>query len=180
MGRAATWTDGLVALLKSILACPKPVIARVHGATRAGGVGVVAACDLAIASQSATFALPEVRLGTVPAVIAVVLFRKMGYSRALQYSLTGEEFPATSAYDSGLVTAIADDADLARETQRYIDCLRLAGERALATTKFIANSIDRVETDQAFAEMQLLSESIAEWPEARERMDSFRRSSGRS
>ena len=119
-------------LLRAIVASPKPVIARVGGAARAGGIGLLAACDIAVAHSTATFAFTEVRLGIVPAVImATVLPRVAGSARELL--LTGEVFDGTRAAAIGLVNAAVEDVDA--EVARYADLLARGGPTALAETK---------------------------------------------
>ena len=75
---------------------PKPVIGRINGAARAGGMGLVAACDLAIGVESASFAVNEVRIGVIPAIISVVLLRKLSLNRRMELFLTGEPLAAPS------------------------------------------------------------------------------------
>src|SRR5215471_10709623 len=87
----------------AIATCPKPVIARVHGAALGGGAGVVAACDIAIALESAQFGFTEVKLGIIPGVISPFVIARIGAGRAREYFLTGERFPASVAFDIGLI-----------------------------------------------------------------------------
>src|SRR5262249_41813044 len=83
---------GLVPILTAMWDAPKPIVGRINGAARAGGVGLVAACDIAVAAESATFGLSEVRIGVIPATIAVVLVPKIGEARALELWLAGGGF----------------------------------------------------------------------------------------
>jgi enoyl-CoA hydratase/carnithine racemase len=103
------------ASLPDVLSClvglPQPVIARVNGHVRGGGVGLVAACDLAVAAPSATFAFSEVRVGVAPAVIAVPGLRVMDRRAFARYALTGEPFGAADAASAGLLTTVTDDVD---------------------------------------------------------------------
>jgi methylglutaconyl-CoA hydratase len=89
--------------------CPHPVIARVHGAALGGGAGLVAACDIAIALESAQFGFTEVKLGIIPAVISPFVVARIGLSNAREYFLTGERFPAPIAREIGLVQHVAPD-----------------------------------------------------------------------
>ncbi|MCM2387574.1 enoyl-CoA hydratase-related protein [Streptomyces albipurpureus] len=123
------------ALLTSIWESPKPVVAKLAGPARAGGVGLVAACDLAIASRSVTFAFPEVRIGVVPAVISVPVLRRVHPRAAQELFLTGEVFGAERAAAIGLITAAVADDDLDAEVRRYTDMLRLGAPAALAGAK---------------------------------------------
>jgi methylglutaconyl-CoA hydratase len=113
----------------------KPVICRVNGAARAGGIGLVAACDLAIAAEGATFAFSEVRIGVVPAVISVPCLRRMPSRAAAEYFLTGEVFQASRAVEIGLLTRAVPAEDLDKETDRYARLLMRGGPDALAATK---------------------------------------------
>ena len=87
----------------TIAKCPKPVIARIHGAALGGGAGAAAASDIAIAVESATFGFTEVKLGIVPGVISPFVISKIGPARAREYFITGERFPAATALNMGLV-----------------------------------------------------------------------------
>ena len=113
----------------------KPVIARVNGAARAGGIGLIAACDIAIAAEHASFAFSEVRIGVVPAVISVPCLRRMPSRAAAEYFLTGEVFHATRAVEIGLLTKAVAVEDLDAEVSRYADMLRRGAPNALAATK---------------------------------------------
>jgi methylglutaconyl-CoA hydratase len=121
------------ALLQRIYDFGKPVIARVNGKARAGGIGLIAACDIAIAAAGADFAFTEVRLGLVPAVISVPVLPRLHPSAALELFLTGETFDAARAKEIGLVNVVVDDVDA--EVARYTGMLRLCEPRALAATK---------------------------------------------
>ncbi len=121
------------ALLQRLWFYDKPVLARVKGKARAGGVGLIAACDLAIGANDADFALTEVRLGLVPAVISSLLLPLLDPRALMRVCLTGEVFGAAAAAEMGLLTEVAEDVDAA--TRRYTDLLLLAEPGALATTK---------------------------------------------
>jgi methylglutaconyl-CoA hydratase len=101
----------LGALMRTLSHLRKPTIARVHGAAYGGGVGLVACCDIALASHAATFALSEVRLGLVPAVIAPYVVAAIGERPARRYFMTGERFDAAEAWRLGLLHDIAPDDD---------------------------------------------------------------------
>lgn len=101
----------LAQMLHTIWACPKPVIARVHGDTYAGGVGLVAACDIVVAAQPVQFCLSEARLGLMPATISPYVIRAMGEQASRRYFITAERFDATEALRLGFVHAVtAPDA----------------------------------------------------------------------
>lgn len=110
---AAARARGLTALLRAIVASPLPVIAAINGHVRAGGFGLVGACDIAVAGPRSTFALTEARIGVAPAIISLTLLPKMSTRAAARYYLTGETFDATEAAEIGLITMAADDVDAA-------------------------------------------------------------------
>jgi enoyl-CoA hydratase/carnithine racemase len=101
----------LADVLSCLVGLPQPVIARVNGHVRGGGLGLVAACDLAVAAPSATFAFSEVRVGVAPAVIAVPGLRVMDRRAFARYALTGDPFGAADAAVAGLLTTVTDDVD---------------------------------------------------------------------
>jgi len=128
---------GLPAVLQRIVECPLPVICRVNGHVRAGGLGLVAACDIAIAPDDATFAFSEVRVGVAPAVIAVVcrpLMQPRAYARL---TLTGAPFTAAEAAEWGLITMVAAADELDRCLGDVLAELRLGAPSAIARTKRI-------------------------------------------
>ena len=125
MKRAAAYDEernreearAMEAMFRAIDDCPKPVIAAVHGAAIGGGVGLVAACDIAIAAQAAVFATSEVRLGIVPAVIAPFVIRAIGPRAARRYFLTAERFDAAEALRIGLVGRVVPHERLMEEAR---------------------------------------------------------------
>lgn len=121
MRRAGSWTPAenhadamrLSAMLLAIDTCPKPVIARVHGAVAGGGVGLVACADMAVALETAQFRLSEVRLGLTPATISPFVIAKIGVAQARRWFLTAEGFGAEQAKSMGLTSETASDDDAA-------------------------------------------------------------------
>ena len=113
----------MVTLLRLILEAPKPVVARLNGHVRAGGLGLVGAADIVIASRAVTFAFTEVRIGVAPAIITLTTLGRMTERAAGRYLLTGEKFDAATAADIGLITAAVDDLDAA--AAELYDQLRL-------------------------------------------------------
>ena len=108
------------------------MVARLAGPARAGGVGLVAACDLAVAADTATFAFTEVRIGVVPAVIAVTVLPRLLPRAAHELFLTGETFDAARAAAIGLINAAVPAERLDAEVARYVGLLRLGAPGALA------------------------------------------------
>ena len=129
-------------MLRSIRECPKPVIARVHGAAIGGGVGLVAACDMAVAVRSAVFSLSEVKLGIVPAVISPYVLEKIGAGAARRYALTAERFGADEARRLGLVSEVVDTIEeLDACIEGFTDHIRANGPQALAVCKQVLSTV---------------------------------------
>jgi enoyl-CoA hydratase len=103
----------MTTLLRDIVSSPLPVIGAINGHVRAGGFGLVGACDIVVAGPRSTFALTEARIGVAPAIISLTLLPKMSSRAASRYYLTGETFDARAAAEIGLITMAADDVDAA-------------------------------------------------------------------
>lgn len=159
-------------LLQRLWEFGKPVIARVDGKARAGGIGLIAACDLAIAASHADFAFTEVRLGLVPAVISVPVLPLLPHRAVLELCLTGETFDAGRARDIGLLSVVTDSLDA--EVARYTAMLRLGEPSALAGTKAMLRR-DRFGVTMAadFAAMSRLSAGYFAGPAAAEGIAAF-------
>lgn len=114
---------------------PKPIVARVHGPAFAGGMGLVAAADLVVAAEEAEFALPETRIGLVPAMISPYLVRAMGAQQARRYMLTGEKLTAREAQRIGFAHECVPAAELDAAVEKICARLALAGPEALARSK---------------------------------------------
>ncbi|ETW26197.1 enoyl-CoA hydratase [Mycobacterium gastri 'Wayne'] len=110
---AVARTREMTTVLRAIVESPRPVIGAVNGHVRAGGFGLVGACDLVVAGPRSTFALTEARIGVAPAIISLTLLPKLSPRAAARYYLTGETFGASEAAEIGLVTLAADDVDAA-------------------------------------------------------------------
>jgi methylglutaconyl-CoA hydratase len=123
------------ALLETIWTSPKPVVAVVRGPARAGGVGLLAACDVVVAGASASFAFSEVRLGVVPAVISAVVLPRMVTHVAHRLLLTGEVFDAAIAASGGLVDVVAPDDQVDVALAAQLSALAAGAPAALAETK---------------------------------------------
>ena len=136
----------MAALLRAIVEAPLPVIVAVDGHVRAGGMGLVAAADIAVAGPRSTFALTEARIGVAPAIISLTLLPKLSARAAARYYLTGETFDAATAQAIGLITVAADDVD-ATLASLVADIGRgspqgLAASKAL-TTAAVLDGFDR-------------------------------------
>ncbi|WP_067965280.1 enoyl-CoA hydratase-related protein [Nocardiopsis trehalosi] len=126
---------GMADLFAAIMAAPKPVVAKLNGPARAGGIGLVAAADLAFAPDGTTFAFTEVRIGVVPAIISVPVAARMHDRHLARYFLTGEAFDAAAAAEAGLLTAAVPADRMDAEVGAVLDGLRAAAPTALARTK---------------------------------------------
>lgn len=140
----------LAAMLRIIHDCPKPVIARVQGAAYGGGVGLLAACDIVVALESASFCLSEVKLGLLPAVISPYVIKKIGASAAHRYFLTAERFTATEALRIGLISEVVPDA--AMLDAKVLDLLQAIcanGPEALSYCKVLIEHVLHFEWERA-------------------------------
>ncbi|MDT4911102.1 MAG: enoyl-CoA hydratase [Pseudonocardiales bacterium] len=164
-------TRRMLALLRTIVELPKPVVARVDGAVRAGGLGIVGACDIALASEQASFAFTEVRLGLAPAIISLTTLGRMTERAASRYYLTGETFRASAAATSGLITAAVDDLDA--ELATITDALRSCSPQGLAETKPLTTRGARAAFADRADEVQEQSARLFGSEEAREGMLAF-------
>jgi methylglutaconyl-CoA hydratase len=161
------------AILERIWTSPKPVVARLAGPARAGGVGLVAACDLAVAADTTTYAFSEVRIGVVPAVISVTVLPRLDRRAAHELFLTGETFGAARAAAMGLLTAAVPAAELDAEVARSVDMLRKGAPGALAATKQLLIGTPTGSMSERFAAMQELSAGFFAGEEGQEGMRAF-------
>lgn len=161
MRRAAHYDDednlrdarSLAELLRTLDRFSKPTVARVQGSAFGGGVGLVAACDIAIATFDAQFALTEVKLGLLPAVISPYIIAAMGARRARRYMLTAERFSASEAYRIGLVHEIVPgEAELDDAVGEVVDALLAGGPRAQAECKALLRVVENRPVDAALIE----------------------------
>jgi methylglutaconyl-CoA hydratase len=131
----------LADMLRTIYECPKPTIARVHGDAYAGGMGLVAACDVAFAAINANFCLSETRLGLIPATISPYVLRAMGVNAARRYFLTAERFDAAEAYRIGFVHDIAPPGELDTRVNTLLGALMETSANAVRETKLLVREI---------------------------------------
>ncbi|MYS46896.1 enoyl-CoA hydratase family protein [Streptomyces sp. SID5998] len=163
--------DALVALLRQIVALPKPVVARVTGHVRAGGLGLLAACDITAAATTATFAFTEVRIGVAPAVISMTVLPRADPRAVARHYLTGERFDAAEAVRVGLLTAAGDDVDAVLAP--VLDGLRKASPQGLAETKRLLTAKVLETIDREAADLTALSARLFSSDQAREGMTAF-------
>jgi methylglutaconyl-CoA hydratase len=130
----------LADMLRTIHDCPKPVIARVHGDAYAGGMGLVAACDVAVASLAATFCLSETKLGLIPATIGPYVARAIG-NHARRYFLTAEKFDASEAFRIGLVHEIVPPDELDEKVNAVLGALMATSGHAVREAKRLVHDL---------------------------------------
>jgi len=164
-------TTRLLTLLKHIVALPKPVVGSIDGHVRAGGLGLVGACDIVLAGPASTFAFTEVRLGLAPAVISLTTLPRMDSRAASRYYLTGETFDAPTAARIGLITAAVDDIDAG--TIEVLDALRAASPQGLRETKPLLTPAILDGFDARADALADLSARLFASPEAAEGMAAF-------
>ncbi|MBW8310244.1 MAG: enoyl-CoA hydratase/isomerase family protein [Candidatus Paracaedibacteraceae bacterium] len=132
----------LGALFETLDSCSKPTIALIQGGAYGGGVGLVATCDIAIASQDAKFSLTEVRLGIIPAVISPYIIRAIGQRKARQYALTAQQLSADEALQSGLLHYAVPQEQISALTKEVVDDLLKGSPIAQSTTKKLFRAVE--------------------------------------
>jgi methylglutaconyl-CoA hydratase len=138
------------AMLEALERLPQPTVALVNGAAMGGAVGLVACCDIALAAPGARFALSEVRLGLVPAMISPYVIRAIGARQARRWFLTGEAMTAAQAAATGLVHEVAGDAGLMALAARLLDALQAGGPAAQREIKRLIRQVTgRTDTHDA-------------------------------
>ncbi|WP_407838603.1 enoyl-CoA hydratase family protein [Streptomyces sp. DSM 116496] len=157
-----------LALLREIAELPKPVVARVTGHVRAGGLGLLGVCDIAAAGQASTYAFTETHLGVVPAVISAPLLPRLDPRAAARYFLTAEVFDAVEATRIGLLTLHTPDADVDKVLAPVLEGLLKAGPEALAATKRLVTAPVRAALERDGAALTELSARHFASAEARE------------
>lgn len=164
----------LAALLRSLLALAKPVVASIDGHVRAGGMGLLSACDLVVAGPRSTFALTESRLGLAPSVISLTVLPRLSSRDAADLALTGRTLTADQAFDLRFVThAVPDSADLPGTTAAVVADLLRASPQGLRETKELLNAplLQRFDADRSGVVEQ--SARLFASEEAREGMTAF-------
>jgi enoyl-CoA hydratase/carnithine racemase len=160
-----------VGVLRRLMDAEVPTIAAVEGPARAGGIGLMAACDLVVVRRDITFALTEVRIGVAAAIISVPILRRVNASHLAAAFLTGEAFDAAAARDAGLVTHVTDDVPAT--VAGLCDGIRMGAPRAVAETKRMLRLVPTLDRDDAFARMRALSDELFASPDAAEGMAAF-------
>ena len=163
----------IVDLQRLIVSMDKPVVVRAYGAVRAGGIGIVAAADVAIAGESATFALTEVKLGLAAAIISLTVHHKMLPRAAALTTLGGEVFSGADAAAYGLVTLAVPDESIDERVAAVCASLATGAPQGLRESKRILNADLVARIDAKGAEMAALSARLFASDEAREAMTAF-------
>ena len=170
-GGMASGTQRVIAVLRAIIEMPKPVVGSIDGHVRAGGLGLVGACDIVLAGPASTFAFTEVRLGLAPAMISLATLPRMDPRAASRYFLTGETFDAATAARIGLVTEAVDDIDAG--TLAVLDALRAASPQGLRETKPLLTPELLAGFDTRAQDLADLSARLFDSAEAAEGMAAF-------
>ncbi len=171
-GGMDTGTTAIIELMRAIVALPKPVVGSIDGHARAGGLGLIGACDLVLAGPASTFAFSEVRLGLAPAIISLTTLPRLHARAASRYYLTGEKFDAPTAAAIGLITEAVAEIDAS--TRAVLDELRGCSPQGLRETKSLltAAMLAAIDTDGTALARQ--SAWLFDSPEAREGIAAFR------
>jgi methylglutaconyl-CoA hydratase len=162
------------AMLRALNELPKPTIARINGAAYAAGIGLVAACDIAVAADEAVFSISEVRIGLVPSTISPYVLAAIGARAARRYFLTGEPFSAADACRLGLVHKVVPQTGLDEAIEGVISALLAGGPHSQSRAKRLIAEIAGRPVDDALEALTV--RSIAEArasPEGREGMEAF-------
>jgi methylglutaconyl-CoA hydratase len=150
----------LADMLRTIYTCDKPVVARVHGDAYAGGIGLVAACDVAVASLNAEFCLSETKLGLVPATISPYVIRAIGERQARRYMVTAEKFSASEAFRLGLVHELVPPDELDARINQLLGALMATSSAAVSATKRLVREVADRHLDDAL--LDHTAEAIAQ------------------
>jgi methylglutaconyl-CoA hydratase len=182
MRRMADYTQGenladageLAAMLRAIYECPQPTIARVQGDVYAGGMGLVAACDMAVSVDTANYCLSEVKLGLIPATISPYVIRAMGARAAHRYFLTAERFGAAEAHRIGLVHEVVSADALDAKVGELTQALVSASPNAVRACKKLVQDVAEREINDALVAQTVASiADIRASSEGKEGVQSF-------
>jgi enoyl-CoA hydratase/methylglutaconyl-CoA hydratase len=164
---------GLIALFRKVVAHPKPVVAVLAGPVRAGGIGILGACDVVVATDESTFAFTEARLGLAPAVISLTTLPRMTDRAASLTYLSGETFDGREAARIGLVTQAVPTDDLEPAVASVVASLAKSTTQGLSETKHLLNSRLLADIDGQGDDLAAMSARLFGSDEAREAMRAF-------
>ena len=173
-GAGASGPNAFVSILTTIWNSPKPVIAAVNGAAFAGGLGLIAAADIAICVDPVTFSFSEVRIGVIPAIISVVCLPKIGAHNGMRLFLTGETFGALQAVQYGLIHEAVPALLLEEAVSRQVEMITRGGPIAVGEAKRLIRRIASPALEENFAWTQEKSAALFASAEAAEGMTAFR------
>ena len=171
-GREASTADATLAIstMFRLATFPKPTVAAVQGPAYGAGVGLVLACDIVVASETARFALSEVRIGLVPGLVAPMMADAVGRREARRYLMTGEPFDAREALRIGMVHEVVPAGALDEAVSRQVEMLKAGGPKALAgTKKLLAGGYD----ETRLRDIVQMAVEQRDTPEAREGIAAF-------
>lgn len=168
---AAPDSSPMIRIMERLMDAACPTIAAVDGAVRAGGMGIMASCDLIVVNPSVTFSLPEVRIGVAPALVLVPLLRRVAPSLLAATTLTGEPIDAATAQRIGLVTHVAED--VAEQVAAIVANIKLGAPTAVTESKRALWSVAGRDRAEALSAMKVLSESLFARADAQEGMRAF-------
>jgi methylglutaconyl-CoA hydratase len=165
--------ERLAGLFAAVAEFPKPIVGRLHGAVLGGGVGLTCACDIAVASDDATFGLTEVRLGILPAVISPYVIRRLGDAHARELMLTGERLGAADALRVGLVHHVAPAAQLDARVDERVGELLKGAPYAQTRTKTLLERFGATSWDEYRAALPRTLAEVRSGAEAKDGLAAF-------
>ncbi|MCP4756093.1 MAG: enoyl-CoA hydratase [Proteobacteria bacterium] len=162
------------AVLNQVLNSSKPVIAAINGAAYAGGLGLVAASDIVVTSEEASFSFSEVKIGVIPAIISVVCLRKLGTHHGMRLFITGDRFSGQDAVTYGLAHRAVPLDELSAAVQKEIDAIKLGGPNAVAESKRLVRTVPELSIEEGFKVTEEWSLKMFMSEEGQEGMAAFR------
>lgn len=172
-GSMSDATTAVIELLTTLVELDKPVIARIAGHVRAGGMGIVGACDLAVAAETASFAFTEARIGLTPAIISLTTLDLMQPRAAARYYLTGETFDAAMAAEFGLITIATSSGSIDDVIAALAEQIRETSPQGSAETKRLLTAVRRRRLAHESADLAALSARLFASDEAQEGIRAF-------
>lgn len=160
-------------VMRAMRACPKPVIGRINGSTLAGGLGLVAACDLAYAADHAKFGLPEVKVGVFPLMVSVLLMRQMPARRLAELAFLGEPFGAAEAERYSIVNQVVPAAELDARINAVTDRLSMNAPGAIAFGKKALAELSCLDVDAGLVRAEAMIAELGAGDESREGRAAF-------
>lgn len=171
-------STALKTMLQSIVECPKPVIAMVHGPAIAGGCGLATVCDFVIAGrEKAVFGYSEVRIGFIPAIVLVYLVRKIGDTQARRLLLSAENIRAEEAHRLGMITRVVDDEALESEVQALAARLSKNSMSAMGLTKHMLSAVHGMSLDAGLQYATVMNALARQTDDCKQGIASFLNSS---